>query len=311
MDYTEGIESAFARVAEFVPKLVAFLLILLIGYFVAKVIAKVIDKVLEKVGFDRLVERGGIKQALASSKYDASDLVAKIVFYSLMLIVLNIAFGVFGDNAVTQMLAGVMAFLPKLFVAIIIIVLAAAIAAAVKNIVGAALGGTVATASRSPPSRGIASSPSASSRAERSSSSLRRSQRDCSTRCCAGRRHRDRRRRRISRMRQRWQQSMWTLRRGEPRCSSTSPAVGAVAAAPGRPYRDHAGRPGRRRLHDCPAWWCAVTTTGPPGPAGAPPARERSARPATATTGSAGCHGCSSGCWRCCAADVPARAQRG
>jgi hypothetical protein len=141
MDYTEGIESAFARVAEFVPKLVAFLLILLIGYFVAKVIAKVIDKVLEKVGFDRLVERGGIKQALASSKYDASDLVAKIVFYSLMLIVLNIAFGVFGDNAVTQMLAGVMAFLPKLFVAIIIVVLAAAIAAAVKNIVGAALGG--------------------------------------------------------------------------------------------------------------------------------------------------------------------------
>jgi hypothetical protein len=141
MDYTEGIESAFARVAEFVPKLVAFLLILLIGYFVAKVVAKVIDKVLEKVGFDRLVERGGIKQALASSKYDASDLVAKIVFYSLMLIVLNIAFGVFGDNAVTQMLAGVMAFLPKLFVAIIIIVLAAAIAAAVKNIVGAALGG--------------------------------------------------------------------------------------------------------------------------------------------------------------------------
>jgi hypothetical protein len=48
---------------------------------------------------------------------------------------------VFGDNSVTQMLAWVMAFLPKLFVAIIIIVLAAAIAAAVKNIVGAALGG--------------------------------------------------------------------------------------------------------------------------------------------------------------------------
>jgi hypothetical protein len=140
-DYTEGVESAFTRIAVFVPKLAAFLLILLIGYFVAKVIAKVIDKVLEKAGFDRLVERGGIKQALAKSQYDASDLVAKIVFYSLMLIVLNIAFGVFGDNPVSELLAGVMAFLPKLFVAIVIVVLAAAIASAVKNIITAALGG--------------------------------------------------------------------------------------------------------------------------------------------------------------------------
>lgn len=140
-DYSEGIESAFTRIAEFVPKLVGFLLILLIGYFIAKAIAKIIDKVLEKAGFDRLVERGGIKAALAKSDYDASDLVAKIVFYSLMLVVLNIAFGVFGDNPVSDSLAGVMAFLPKLFVAIIIVVLAAAIAAAVKNIIRAALGG--------------------------------------------------------------------------------------------------------------------------------------------------------------------------
>lgn len=140
-DYTEGVESAFTRVAEFVPKLAGFLLILLVGYFVAKIVAKVLDKVLEKAGFDRVVERGGIKAALAKSDYDASDLVAKIVFYSLMLMVLTMAFGVFGDNAISDMLAGVVAFLPKLLVAIVIVVLAAAIAAAVKNVVGAALGG--------------------------------------------------------------------------------------------------------------------------------------------------------------------------
>jgi hypothetical protein len=29
--------------------------------------------VLTRVGFDRLVERGGVKKALAHSKYDASD----------------------------------------------------------------------------------------------------------------------------------------------------------------------------------------------------------------------------------------------
>ena len=47
------------------------------GYFVARVIAKAVDAVLERVGFDHAVERGGIKSALAKSKYDASDLLAK------------------------------------------------------------------------------------------------------------------------------------------------------------------------------------------------------------------------------------------
>jgi len=43
---------------EFLPKLLGFLLILVIGYVVAKLIAKIIAKVLQKVGFDRAVEKG-------------------------------------------------------------------------------------------------------------------------------------------------------------------------------------------------------------------------------------------------------------
>ena len=48
----------------------------------AKLIAKVIDKILERVGFDRAVERGGIRRALEQSKYDASTIISKIVFYA-------------------------------------------------------------------------------------------------------------------------------------------------------------------------------------------------------------------------------------
>ena len=136
-----GLEDAWANIATFVPKLIAFLAILFIGYFVAKAIGRVVDGVLERVGFDNAVERGGIRQALARSKYDASDIVGKLVFYTLFLFVLQFAFSVFGDNAITDMITGVIAFLPKLFVAIAIVVIAAAIAAGVKDIVGNALSG--------------------------------------------------------------------------------------------------------------------------------------------------------------------------
>lgn len=138
---TDALNDALRSVALFVPKLAAFLVILLVGWLIAKVIAKAIDKVLERVGFDRAVERGGVRRALAKSKYDASDIVAKLVYYTLVLFVLQMAFGVFGPNPISDLLTGIIAFLPKAIVAIIIVVVTAAIATAVRELIANTLGG--------------------------------------------------------------------------------------------------------------------------------------------------------------------------
>jgi len=137
----ESLKNALSAAVAFIPQLIGFLLILLIGWFIAKAIAKVVGKLLEKVGFDKAVERGGVKKALEKSKFDASDIVAKLIYYTLMLFVLQLAFGVFGPNPISLLIASVIAFLPKLIVAIIIVVVAAAIAAAVKTLVEGTLGG--------------------------------------------------------------------------------------------------------------------------------------------------------------------------
>lgn len=141
MDFETGWTNAWNSVATFLPKLAAFLIILLIGWLLAKVLSKATDVVLERVGFDRAVERGGVGRALESSRYDASDLVAKIVYIAVLLLALQMAFGVFGPNAVSELLAEIIAWLPQAFVAIIIVVVAAAIASAVREIVTSVLGG--------------------------------------------------------------------------------------------------------------------------------------------------------------------------
>lgn len=141
IDFDEGVEDAWSDIATFVPKLLGFLLILLIGWIIVKLIAKAVDALLERTSFDRAVERGGIGAALSKSKMDASDIVAKLVFWGLFLLVLQLAFGVFGSNPVSDVLTSVIAYIPKVIVAIVIVVIAAAIAAAVKEIVESALGG--------------------------------------------------------------------------------------------------------------------------------------------------------------------------
>ncbi len=141
VSWDNDIGDAWDRAVTIIPKLVSFLVILLVTFLVAKALAKIVDAVLERVGFDRLVERGGVKAALARSKYDASDIVAKLVYYAVLLIGLSMAFGVFGPNPISGYLRSIVAYLPKILVALLIIIIAAAVAKAAKDLITNMLGG--------------------------------------------------------------------------------------------------------------------------------------------------------------------------
>lgn len=137
----QGLSDAWSSIATWVPKFVGFLVILLIGWFVAKLVARLVTRILHRVGFDRLVERGGIKEMLARGRYDATGIIAKLAYYAVLLITLQLGFGVFGPNPVSTMLNSVVAWLPRLAVGIIIVCIAGAIARVVQDMVSNMLSG--------------------------------------------------------------------------------------------------------------------------------------------------------------------------
>ena len=141
LDLEGPVTDGFRTVMTFIPKLLGFLVILLVGYFVAKIIAKLVDKGLEKAGFDRAVERGGIKKAMAKSQYDASDIVAKLVFFAIFIPFLSAAVGTLGINALQEPLSAFIALIPRIIVAIVLVVIGAVIAGTVKSFIENALGG--------------------------------------------------------------------------------------------------------------------------------------------------------------------------
>ena len=136
----EGLTNAWNSIATFVPKLLGFLVIVIVGYIVAKLIARAVDALLDRVGFNRWVERGWLKSGLDRAHMDAADVLATVVFWTAFLLVLQLAFGVFGPNPISDLLAGLIAYLPKVFVAIVILVIAAALAKVVTDMLTAVLG---------------------------------------------------------------------------------------------------------------------------------------------------------------------------
>ncbi|MGH8965620.1 MAG: mechanosensitive ion channel family protein [Actinomycetes bacterium] len=141
IEWSTGIEDAWSSFATFIPKLVAFLIVLFIGWIIAKVVAGVLGKVLDRLGFGRLLDKAGLSRFFAQSSFTPISLICKLVYYFILLIALQLALTAFGQsNPVSDIINDIVTWLPKAVVAIVIIVVVAAIANAVKDILRGVLG---------------------------------------------------------------------------------------------------------------------------------------------------------------------------
>jgi Conserved TM helix len=135
----DELTTLLGNVVNVAVKVLIFLIIMALGWLVARWLRKWLAGALHRIGFDRAVERGGLNRMLGS--YQASDLTARLVVFAFLLFVLQLAFGIFGPNPVSDVIAAAIAWLPKLFVAVVIVVVAAAIAGWVHDLIMEALGG--------------------------------------------------------------------------------------------------------------------------------------------------------------------------
>jgi hypothetical protein len=136
----QGLDNFFA----FVPRLVGFLLILLIGYIIAKVVKGILTKVLERVGLDRALHTGPHAEYVNKVAPDAkpSRTIGAIAFWFVFLGAISIAVSQLGIAALTDFVASIAAYLPNVVAAIVIFVIAGVIAAAVGGLVARTMGDT-------------------------------------------------------------------------------------------------------------------------------------------------------------------------
>jgi hypothetical protein len=137
MDIMNSLQNALDSVVSFLPKALAFVAILVIGWIVAKVLRKVVTKLLARVGLDRVAERGGLRQY--TGKFTVSELAGTLVYVAIWLFTLQIAFNAFGPNPISDVINALVAWLPQLFIAGVIMVVAFAIANMVFDLVSGAM----------------------------------------------------------------------------------------------------------------------------------------------------------------------------
>jgi hypothetical protein len=132
-----SVAAALALLLAGIPKIIGFLLILLIGWLIAAAIAKAVATLLRAVKFNDLAQRAGLSGFIQKMGVhtDAAGFLANIAKWFVRLIVLVTAFDALGLPAVSQVLQQLLLWLPNLVVALVVLVIGGLAANALASVV--------------------------------------------------------------------------------------------------------------------------------------------------------------------------------
>jgi Conserved TM helix len=138
----ESVQNALRTFLEYIPQLIGAIIILIVGYIVARILQAVVSRVLHAIGFDRWMERGGIKQFFdrAQTTETPATVLGRLVFWFVFIIAITMAADALGIRQVSEVLGQLIAYIPSIIAAILILVLAALLANFLAGIVRGATG---------------------------------------------------------------------------------------------------------------------------------------------------------------------------
>jgi hypothetical protein len=132
-----SLTTALTLALTFIPKLLGFLVILLIGWIVASLLEKAITFLLRRVGFDRISERIGLTrlEQRMNVHLDPAGVLGRVVYWFVFLVFLVPAVDALGLTSISALLGQIITYIPNVFVAILILFLGTLAANFVADIV--------------------------------------------------------------------------------------------------------------------------------------------------------------------------------
>lgn len=119
----ESVTSFLIQVGQFLPQLLAAVVILIVGLLVAKLLHYVVVRALELVRFEVVTEKAGIDNFIKQGgiKKTTVDILGILVYWLVILLTLLTAFNSLGLGIVSDLFRRVALFIPNVIVAVLIL----------------------------------------------------------------------------------------------------------------------------------------------------------------------------------------------
>ena len=143
VNFGDRLQASFAQVfGDIVPALLGALVILFAGYLLAKVLEKLTERVLRRIRLNRMLERGGVMQAVERSgtHLNPTRVLANLVFWLVMFAVILVAANALGLESLANVFSELVSYIPSVIAAIVIILVGIVLGGFVGGLIAASAG---------------------------------------------------------------------------------------------------------------------------------------------------------------------------
>ena len=123
LTFVDRLRSSFSEVfGELIPALLGALIIVFAGYLLAKVLERIVDRFLRRVGINRLLERGGVMEAVERSgaRLNPARVISNLVFWLVMFAVILVAANALGLGSLASVFGELVSYIPSVIAAVVI-----------------------------------------------------------------------------------------------------------------------------------------------------------------------------------------------
>ncbi len=141
--FGERLRYSMEQLYQYVPALFGALVILFATYLLARLAEKGVERLLRKIHFNRLLERGGVMQAVerSGSHLNPTRVTANVVFWFIMFIGMLVAANALGLESLANVFSQLVSYIPSVIAAIAIIIIGIVLGSFVGGLIMASAGG--------------------------------------------------------------------------------------------------------------------------------------------------------------------------
>jgi small-conductance mechanosensitive channel len=135
--FVDSFVSAFGQIMAWVPKGLAMIVVLVVGYIVARIIGRATSALAERIGLQTAADRSGLSASMkqVGIQRGVNWIMGNIVFWLLMCVFLTAGFNVLGLETVSTAMQKIVNFIPNLLVATVVVVIGLLVATFLRGVV--------------------------------------------------------------------------------------------------------------------------------------------------------------------------------
>jgi Conserved TM helix/Mechanosensitive ion channel len=130
-------QQAFDQILMLAPKVVAALVVIVVGYLLARLATRVVTLLSEKIGLQTAADRSGLAESMAHMgiRRNVPAIVGTIVFWLVMCVFLMAAFNILDLPSLSTAMGQIVNYIPKLLAATVVIVVGLLVASFLRGVV--------------------------------------------------------------------------------------------------------------------------------------------------------------------------------